>query len=68
MAKQELEQILRQLLGDRAETILRQINDYKLNTIRVNGATLSIPELYQLLEKYRDQEYDIYDLILRSSN
>ena len=68
MARQELEQILRQLLGDKAETILRQINDFKLTTIRVNGATLSIPELYQVLEKYRDQNYEIYDLLLRSSN
>ena len=68
MARQELEQILRQLLGDKAETILRQINDFKLTSIRVNGATLSIPELYQVLEKYRDQNYDIYDLILSSSN
>jgi hypothetical protein len=68
MAKQELEQILRQILGDSAETIIRQINDFKLNTIRVNGATLSIPELYQVLEKYRDQEYDVYDIFLRSSN
>jgi len=68
MARQELEQILRQLLGDKAETILRQIDDFKLTTIRVNGATLSIPELYQVLEKYRDQNYEIYDLLLRSSN
>ena len=68
IAKQELEQILRQLLGDNAETIIRQINDYDLTSMRVNGSGISVPELYQLLEKYRDQEHDVYDLILRSSN
>lgn len=68
IAKQELEQILRQLLGDKAETIIRQINDYNLTSMRVNGSGISIPELYQILEKYRDQEHNVYDLILRSSN
>lgn len=68
IARQELEQILRQLLGDRAETIIRQINDYNLSSIRVNGSVISVPELYQILEKYRNQKHEVYDLILRSSN
>lgn len=68
LAKQELEILLKQLLGDRADSIIRQIEDYGLKTIRVNGSTISVQELYQFLEKYRDQEQEITDLILRSSN
>jgi len=68
MAKQELEIILRQLLGDRADAIIKQMEDYDLSSIRVNGSALSASELYQFLEKYRDQEHEIYDLLIRSSN
>jgi hypothetical protein len=68
MAKQELELLLRQLLGNNADQIIKEIDDYDLTSIRVNGATLTVQELYQVIEKYRDQPHDIYDLILRSSN
>jgi len=68
MAKQELEQLLKQLLGERADAIIREIDKYGLSAIRVNGSVLTIGELYQIMEKYRDQEKEIYDLILRSSN
>ncbi len=68
MAKQEFENLLRQLLGDNAEPIINEIGNYKLSIIRVNGEILSIPEFYKILEKYRDQENEISDIILRSSN
>lgn len=68
MAKQELEILLKQLLGDRADAIIREIDQFGLSSIRVNGSLLTVPELYQIMEKYRDQEKEIYDLILRSSN
>ena len=68
MAKQELEIILKQLLGDNADAIIKELDNFDLTTIRLNGASLTVPELYQVLEKYRDQPHDVYDLILRSSN
>ncbi|KAA3614904.1 MAG: hypothetical protein D8M58_10640 [Calditrichaeota bacterium] len=68
MAKQELEQLLKQLLGNNADTIIRQLDGYGLSTIRVNGSTISTQELYQYIEKYRNQEKEIYDLTIRSSN
>jgi len=68
MAKQELEQLLRQLLGNRAEEIIRQLDNYDLKTIRFNGSAVSPQELYQILERYRDQNVEIKDLNIISSN
>ena len=68
MAQQEFQNLLRQLIGDNAEAIIREIGSFQLSIIRVNGKILSTPELYKYLEKYRDQENEIYDITLRSSN
>ncbi len=68
MAKQELEQLLRQILGQNADQIIREMEGFGLSSMRINGSTISTQELYQYIEKYRDQEHEIYDLILRSSN
>lgn len=68
MAKQEIEILLRQLLGDNADAIIKEIDNYDLRSIRINGASLTVQELYQVLEKYRENEHQVYDLILRSSN
>jgi hypothetical protein len=68
MAKQELEQLLRQLLGDNAEAVIRDLDGFAISSMRINGSTISTQELYQFIEKYRDQERQIYDLLIRSSN
>ena len=68
MAKQEIEQLLKQLLGDNAERIIRKTDGFRLSSIRVNGSVISIQELYQIIEKYRNEEHEIYDIFLRSSN
>lgn len=68
MAQQEFENLLRQLLGDNAEPIIRELSSFHLSIMRVNGEILSTPELYKYLDKYRDQENEISDIILRSSN
>jgi hypothetical protein len=68
MAQQEFEELLRQFLGDEAEPIIRELSNFKLSIIRVNGEILSLPAFYKVLEKYRDQKNEIYDVFLRSSN
>lgn len=68
MAQQEFEELLRQFLGDEAEPIIRELSNFKLSIIRVNGEILSLPAFYKVLEKYRDQKNEIYDIFLRSSN
>ena len=65
VAKQELESLLRQLLGDNADGVIRQIDDLSLKTIRVNGSTISVKELYDYLEKYRNEKHQISDLLIR---
>lgn len=68
MAKQELEQLLKQLLGNKADGIISEIDGFALSSMRVNGSTISIQELYRFIEKYRDEEHEIYDLLIRNSN
>jgi len=65
VAKQELESLLRQLMGDDADGVIRQIDDLNLKTIRVNGSTISVKELYDYLEKYRNEKHQISDLLIR---
>lgn len=68
MAKQELEQLLKQLLGNSADGVISEIDGFALSSMRVNGSTISIQELYRFIEKYRDEEHEIYDLLIRNSN
>lgn len=68
MAKDELFQLLRQLLGSKAEAIILEIESYNLSTLRINGSTVSIQQLYKYLDKYRDQPHEVEKLTIRSSN
>ncbi len=65
IAKEEFEDLLRQLLGDNAEDLIRNLSNYNMKSVRVNGSVITVEELYNLLEKYRDKSHTITDLILR---
>lgn len=65
VAKQELESLLRQLLGENADGVIQQLSDLSLKTIRVNGSSITVKELYRYMEKYRNEKHKISDLIVR---
>ncbi len=65
MAKEEFESLLKQLLGDNADELIRQLNDYSIESVRVNGTVVTVQELYKLMERYRNKSHQITDLILR---
>lgn len=65
LAKQELETLLRQLLGDNANGVIQQLKNLSLKTIRVNGSSITVKELYDYLEKYRNEKHQLSGLIIR---
>jgi len=68
MAKQQLITVLKQLIGDKADALIQQLDGYDLTTIRLNNNIVEIQDLYPILEKYRNTQVDVTDLSLDSSN
>jgi hypothetical protein len=59
--------LLRSLIGDRAELIIEKLNNYRLEEIRVNGDPISVSELYEIIDNYQGHTVEIKDLELLSS-
>jgi hypothetical protein len=59
--------LLRALLGDRAEPIIEKLNNYRLTEIRVNGDPISVSELYEIIDNYQGHTIEIKDLELLGS-
>lgn len=64
IARNELIEFLRDLLGPRAEELAKQLADYNVKRISVNGREISIQELYQLINEYRTKNIEVFDVIL----
>lgn len=61
----DLKQLLEPLLGDQAESIANSLSGYNLTTIKVNGETITLEELYQIISQYSTGRLLIQDLILQ---
>jgi hypothetical protein len=59
--------LLRSLIGDRAESIIEKLNNFRLKEIRLNGDAISVSELYEIIDNYQGHTVEIKDLELLSS-
>jgi len=57
-------EFLRDLIGDKADELAKQLGDYNVKTINVNGQDISIEDLYLLINEYRLKDVEVVDLIL----
>jgi len=62
--KINLSLLLEPLLGDQARTMARNLADFDLKTIKVNGKIVSLEELFQIINEYQRGAFDIKDLVL----
>jgi hypothetical protein len=65
--KNEVMRILEDLMGNRGKQIARQLSDYKLTAIRVNGETIDKKRLYEIIDGYQDSERLISDIFLKGT-
>ncbi len=63
-AKAELIIFLRDLLGHRADEVIKSIKNRQLRSIILNGREIELSDLYRKIEQYREQDVEITDLIL----
>ena len=64
IARNLLIEFLRDLIGDKADELAKQLGDYNVKTINVNGQDMSIEDLYLLINEYRLKDVEVVDLIL----
>ena len=64
IARNMLIEFLRDLIGDKADELAKQLGDYNVKTINVNGQDISIEDLYMLINEYRLKDVEVVDLIL----
>ena len=64
ISKNDMLAFLRDLLGDKADEIAASLDDFQVSTVKVNGAEITIQELYNLINTYRSQKVEVLDLIL----
>ena len=60
-----IKELLEPLLGDRAEEVAKQLTNYQLRTIRLNGEILTVQELIQVINNYQDKKIEIKDLVIQ---
>ena len=66
-AKNDVLQFLRDLIGDRADEIAKELDGYAVKTILMNGESVSIESLLSKLSSkdYLDKDLEVIDLELR---
>jgi hypothetical protein len=64
IARNQLIDFLRDLIGDKADELANQLGDYKVKSINVNGQDISLDDLYQLINQYRLKDVEVVDLVL----
>lgn len=64
---EEVFRLLRYLLGQQADVYAQMLNGYSLKTIRINGETIKLTELFSRIMRYEGKVFRIEDLELFSS-
>ena len=64
IARNELIDFLRDLIGEKADELAKQLGNYGVKTINVNGKDITLEDLYQIINEYRLKEVEVVDLIL----
>ncbi len=64
IARNQLIEFLRDLIGDKADELAKQLGDYNVRSINVNGQEISLDDLYQLINQYRLKDIEVVDLVL----
>ena len=62
MVFEQLSSLLRGLMGNEAEAIIRQLENYNMKTITVNGQPI---EFQEFVAKYRSGAYELIDIEIR---
>jgi hypothetical protein len=69
LAKENILMFLKQHIGTQeAEEIAKKLAEFNLNSIKVNGQSISVQDLYEIVDQYRGSDLEIQDLILQQSN
>jgi len=66
--KQQFEDLLRQLMGNNAEPLIRELINYDFETARLNGQASTMDELLQHIQGYRGKVIEISDVFIETQN
>jgi hypothetical protein len=67
-ATEDIYELLKNIVGtDRARAIAQELAGYHLNAIRINGAEITINDLYGIIDNYQGHLVEITDIILQST-
>jgi len=57
-------EMLRPVVGNEADNLSKNLNDFSLKTIKINGRTITLYELQQILENYEGHLVEVSELVL----
>jgi hypothetical protein len=61
----DLKSLLEPLLGQKANEIGNALTNFQLKTIRLNGDELTLQQLYEVIDGYRNKTFDVEDVNLQ---
>lgn len=64
IARNILIDFLRDYIGDKADELAKQLGDYDVRSININGQEISLDDLYQIINQYRLKDIEVVDLVL----
>jgi hypothetical protein len=65
LAIRDIRLLLEPLLGDQAEEIADDLSGFNLQTIRLNGETITLADFFELIAYYQENPFEIEDLELQ---
>jgi hypothetical protein len=67
-ATEDIYELLKNIVGtDRARAIAQELSGYHLNAIRINGAEITVNDLYDIIDNYQGHLVEITDIVLQST-
>ena len=66
-AMSNVQNLLRSLIGNRADEIAQNLKNFNLKEIRLNGEMITTQRLYEIIDSYQNQTIEISELVLQST-
>ncbi len=63
IVREDILRFLAEILGPRIDEVRASLEGYRLKRIRVNGQTITLNQLYEILNRYKGQSFKIVDFI-----
>ncbi len=63
IVREDILQFLAEILGPQIEEVRTSLEGYRLKRIRFNGQTITLNQLYEILNRYKGQSFKIVDFI-----